>query len=50
MQLLAIGVVGEYLARMFIETKQRPLYLIRRHYQAMKSSAPALFDQGRQLR
>jgi glycosyltransferase involved in cell wall biosynthesis len=48
-QLLAIGVVGEYLGRMFIETKQRPLYLIRRHYQAMKSGAPALFNQGKQL-
>lgn len=28
-QLLAIGVLGEYLGRMFVETKQRPLYLIR---------------------
>jgi glycosyltransferase involved in cell wall biosynthesis len=35
-QLLAIGVVGEYLARMFIETKQRPLYLIKRHYRTAK--------------
>lgn len=32
LQLLAIGVVGEYLGRMFIETKQRPLYLVNRHY------------------
>lgn len=28
MQLLSIGIIGEYLGRMFIEGKQRPLYLI----------------------
>jgi len=32
-QLLAVGVVGEYLGRMFIETKQRPLYFIKNDYQ-----------------
>ncbi len=35
LQLLAIGIVGEYLGRMFIETKQRPLYLLNRHHRAM---------------
>ncbi|HRY28777.1 MAG TPA: glycosyltransferase family 2 protein [Elusimicrobiota bacterium] len=29
-QLLATGVVGEYIARIFDEAKQRPLYLVRR--------------------
>ncbi len=28
MQLISIGVLGEYLGRLFMETKQRPLYLI----------------------
>lgn len=28
MQLLSIGILGEYIGRLFIETKQRPLYLI----------------------
>jgi glycosyltransferase involved in cell wall biosynthesis len=30
-QLLTLGVIGEYLGRVFNETKNRPLYLVERH-------------------
>lgn len=33
-QLMAIGVIGEYLARLYVEAKQRPLYLVS-EYQAL---------------
>ena len=29
-QLIGIGVLGEYLGRVYVEVKHRPLYLIRR--------------------
>ena len=39
-QMLTLGVIGEYLGRIFNETKQRPLYLVERHL-AAHAAAPA---------
>ena len=39
MQLMALGVIGEYLGRLYVEAKQRPLYLI-------DTFEPALLQPG----
>ncbi len=39
-QLLTLGIIGEYLGRVFNETKRRPLYLVER-YEPSGVSAPA---------
>lgn len=33
-QLMALGVIGEYVGRMFNETKNRPLYLVNKYYRS----------------
>ena len=32
MQLVSVGVLGEYIGRIYIETKKRPLYIVRKQY------------------
>jgi hypothetical protein len=32
MQLMNIGLLGEYIGRIYLETKQRPTYLVRKTY------------------
>ena len=38
-QLVTLGVVGEYLGRVFNETKQRPLYLVERYLPSRQAPA-----------
>ena len=30
LQLLALGIIGEYLAKTYLETKHRPIYIVKR--------------------
>ena len=39
-QLVTLGVIGEYLGRIFNETKQRPLYFVERHLHAGPPDRP----------
>jgi len=32
LQLISVGMLGEYISRIYMETKHRPLYLIRKHH------------------
>ena len=49
LQLMALGIIGEYLARMFVEVKQRPLYLVQQRLAPRRAAAPhAVGDEASQ--
>jgi hypothetical protein len=38
--LLSLGMIGEYVSRLFVETKQRPIYLLEGVYRQPPPTAP----------
>jgi polyisoprenyl-phosphate glycosyltransferase len=40
-QLISVGIRGEYLGRLFEESKQRPLYLLQDYHSAATAPRPA---------
>ena len=44
MNMMALGVLGEYIARIFVETKGRPLYVVRKLYRQKKEQSSANSD------
>ena len=45
-QLLSLGIIGEYIAKVFIESKRRPLYFVERLMVPPATSSPSGHDQS----
>ena len=43
-QLVALGIIGEYLGRMFEETKNRPLYFVKNYVSSESPSTSIRID------
>mgnify|MGYP001548712068 FL=1 len=41
-QMLGLGIVGEYIGRLYLEAKGRPIYLVAGVYEAPVSVAPVV--------
>jgi polyisoprenyl-phosphate glycosyltransferase len=50
LNLISLGLVGEYIGRIYIESKQRPIYIIRNKYAGEALSHVAKPGTGRRLR
>jgi glycosyltransferase involved in cell wall biosynthesis len=49
LQLISVGVLGEYIGRIYMETKRRPLYVVRRKHRGAVRPHPAQVESTRDM-